>query len=274
MAGDWIKMRGALIDHPKVIAMCRALMATREFREWLTPGGSGHENGQIVSTHALRCVTTALLMRCWSVAREHGKFVGDDLVLQHSTISDIDEMAGAPGVGRAMQTIGWALDANGLTLPNFIEFNVPLTNAEKQADYRARQKALQHEGKTLPTRSNEKAQNVTTREEKRREENKEQEHVQRAARFKEFWEAYPSKKGKKPAREKWQAKKLDELADTIIADVKARAEQDRSWRDGFVPNPATYLHQERWTDEIQRANVIQHHAATDGQSPAATRRLA
>ena len=101
-----------------------------------------------------------------------------------------------------------------------------------------------------------------------------QEHVQRAARFKEFWEAYPSKKGKKPAREKWQAKKLDELADTIIADVKARAEQDRSWRDGFVPNPATYLHQERWTDEIQRANVIQRPVATDGQSPAATRRLA
>src|SRR5215510_167928 len=80
VAGDWIKMRSALLDHPKVIAMARRLHSERAFRDWLTPGGGSPMNGQVASDHALRCVTTALLMRVWSLSREHGKFVDADLL--------------------------------------------------------------------------------------------------------------------------------------------------------------------------------------------------
>lgn len=169
MAGDWIKMRGALLDHPKVVRIGRELQKNKDFREWLTPGGGGEMNGQLCSDAALRCVTTALLMRVWSIAREHGKFVGDDLVLEHSEIADIDQMAGAPGVGEAMEVVRWALPENGVTLLNFKEFNVPMTNAEKQREYRKRH--AQGNGadtQTLPIEGNETRENVTSRVEKRR----------------------------------------------------------------------------------------------------------
>lgn len=169
MAGDWIKMRGALLDHPKVIALARVLHDDRDFREWLTPGGGSELNGQSVSDSALRCVTTALLMKVWSVSREHGKFVDKDLVLTHSAIADLDQIAGAPGIGKAMEAVGWAIKKGGVTLPNFIEFNVPMTAAEKQAEYRKRQKPVTG---ALPERSNKKPRSVTTRVEKSREEGK------------------------------------------------------------------------------------------------------
>lgn len=169
MAGDWIKVRGNLVDHPKVVAIARRLQADPSFREWLTPGGGGLANGQLVSDVALRCVTTALLIRLWCASREHGKWCGPDLNLAYSTIDDLDQIAGCPGLGAAMEYVGWAVNKDGVTLPNFIEFNVPMTSAEKQAQYRDRKKSdAKCVTNALPTRSNENADSVTTREEKRR----------------------------------------------------------------------------------------------------------
>src|SRR3990167_8846287 len=160
MAGDWIKMRGALLDHPKVITMTRQLWTDRNFREWLLI--DPQHDDIFVSDCALRCVTCALLMRLWSASREHGQFIGDDLVLRHSIIDDLDQMAGAPGVGHAMQSVGWAIAKDGVTLPNFREYNVPMTAAEKQKEYRERLK--ERVTGALPAR----VTNVTTRVEKRR----------------------------------------------------------------------------------------------------------
>lgn len=73
-----------------------------------------------------------------------------------------------------------------------------------------------------------------------------------ASRFEDWWQQYPRKVGKKAAREKWKAKSLDNQADQLIADVQLRAGTDRKWLDGYIPNPLTYLTQERWDDEIDR----------------------
>lgn len=40
------------------------------------------------------------------------------------------------------------------------------------------------------------------------------------------------------------------MVDALIDDVRTRASQDAKWLDGFVPNPQTYLNQDRWEDEI------------------------
>lgn len=69
------------------------------------------------------------------------------------------------------------------------------------------------------------------------------------SRFEEFWEAYPKKVGKKSCQQKWNQKKLDERADMVIADVQWRAKFSKKWQKGFVPNPHTFLHGERWEDE-------------------------
>lgn len=84
-----------------------------------------------------------------------------------------------------------------------------------------------------------------------------------AARFAEFWAAYPRKVGKAPSLAKWKAKRLDALADRILADIAERSRRDRKWLEGYIPNPLTYLTQERWEDEIEapRAQVKpQQHA--------------
>ncbi|HLW67865.1 MAG TPA: hypothetical protein VKS79_21280 [Gemmataceae bacterium] len=174
MAGDWIKMRGGLMQSPKLIALARVLHRNQDFREWLTPGGSGPINGQIVSDDALRCVTCALLLRVWSASREYGKFEGDHLVLAHISIPDLDLMAGCPGVGKAMVAVGWAEvkdgDQDGVILPNFRQHNAPLTPAEKQSTYRDRAKRREQPADFVTNPLPGVGNKTVTREEKSREE--------------------------------------------------------------------------------------------------------
>lgn len=71
------------------------------------------------------------------------------------------------------------------------------------------------------------------------------------SRFAEFWSAYPVKKGRADAEAKWKARKLDAIADTIIADVKRRLAEDRQWGDGYIPHGSTYVNGRGWEDAIE-----------------------
>lgn len=86
--------------------------------------------------------------------------------------------------------------------------------------------------------------------------------VQRtAARFPDFWDEYPNKKGKQEAEKRWRRDGLDAMADQIIDHVRLMAKTDDGWRRGFVPMGSTYLNQARWTDVPQAApeRVNGHH---------------
>ena len=72
------------------------------------------------------------------------------------------------------------------------------------------------------------------------------------SRFDEFWKLYPKKVARKPCLAKWKARKLDRVADQIIENVRERIEKDSQWLRGFVPNPLTYINQDRWEDPIQK----------------------
>lgn len=76
-----------------------------------------------------------------------------------------------------------------------------------------------------------------------------------ASRFAEFWNVYPVKKGKADAEAKWKARKLDAIADTIIADVKRRLAEDRQWRDGYIPHGSTYVNGRGWEDAIEPGRI-------------------
>jgi len=73
-------------------------------------------------------------------------------------------------------------------------------------------------------------------------------------RFDAFWAQYPTghRKAKKRAREIWARKRLDNRADEIMADLARRPVHDDQWRQGYIPNPSTYLNQERWTDDYRQ----------------------
>lgn len=79
--------------------------------------------------------------------------------------------------------------------------------------------------------------------------------------FERFWHVYPKKAKKKTARDVWRRKRLDERVDELIADIQRRQFSDRRWIEGFIPDPTTYLNQERWDDAIEPPRSGQ--AATD-----------
>lgn len=89
-----------------------------------------------------------------------------------------------------------------------------------------------------------------------------------ALRFEEFWTAYPVKAGKQQCLAKWKARNLDAIADQILADIAVKADKDRRWLGGYVPNPQTYINQDRWSDPVQPVLVD---GATSGHQPSRNR---
>lgn len=76
-------------------------------------------------------------------------------------------------------------------------------------------------------------------------------------RFPDFYAAYPRKEAKPAAEKSWRRQKLDRIADQVIADVRARLATGGPWHctdRKFIPLPATYLNQQRWTDEWQASS--------------------
>jgi len=86
-----------------------------------------------------------------------------------------------------------------------------------------------------------------------------------ADRFDDFWNAYPQKKGKQKALQIWKSKKLDRIADDIIADVQKRQQMDVQWQDKqFIPHGSTYLSKEVWQDEITTTSQVGNRSPSAG----------
>jgi len=63
--------------------------------------------------------------------------------------------------------------------------------------------------------------------------------------FAAFWDAYPKKQGKDAARRAWARKRppIDLCMTAIGWQLNSK-----QWRDGYVPNPATWINDGRWED--------------------------
>ena len=69
--------------------------------------------------------------------------------------------------------------------------------------------------------------------------------------FAQFWALYPKKVGKDAALSAWKRKvKGDHME--VIDSLKTQKTQEAWAKEGgrFVPNPATWLNQGRWKDEV------------------------
>ena len=98
---------------------------------------------------------------------------------------------------------------------------------------------------------------------------RDQKHLaQQAARFDEFWDLYPNRKGKADALAKWKARGLDAIADRILEDVRNRIERDPDWLRGYPPHGSTYVNQKGWEDDIPPPRGVNGTpAASDNQRP-------
>ena len=87
--------------------------------------------------------------------------------------------------------------------------------------------------------------------------------------FDQFWQAYPRKIGKEGARKYWnkigngkRPALFHEIQKRIIEAIKKQVAAGGHWRgtDGKqrIPNPATWLNQGRWDDEIQEEQPHEH----------------
>lgn len=105
------------------------------------------------------------------------------------------------------------------------------TAAERQKRYRDNKRNNSNDTVTL--RLPEQIQNRT-------------EHKKHNILFDEFWKKYPKKVGKDAACKLWV--KLQPDINLVIQNLDWQI-NSQQWKDGFIPNPATYLNQGRWKDE-------------------------
>ncbi len=66
--------------------------------------------------------------------------------------------------------------------------------------------------------------------------------------FELFWMHYPKKVGKKKVQDKFNAN--DYPIDLIIKNIRLQKKSEQWTNYKFIPNPETYLNQERWNDEV------------------------
>lgn len=137
MARDWVKMRTDLYRDPKVVVMADAVAR----------GPAGRDSN--VTRNVTRNAVVGALVTVWGVLRHSGKRRDDDLVVPHASLQVIDDICELPGMGDAMQLIGWvSCGASELIFPAFFrEHNVDpeesksAKNAERQKRYREKQRA-------------------------------------------------------------------------------------------------------------------------------------
>lgn len=77
--------------------------------------------------------------------------------------------------------------------------------------------------------------------------------------FEQFWELYFKKIGRKPCLQKWISQGLESKSQEIINALTIQNETVFKGKElRFIPNPLTYLTQERWNDEIMENSNAEH----------------
>ena len=66
--------------------------------------------------------------------------------------------------------------------------------------------------------------------------------------FELFWNAYPKKIGKKKVEDRFNA--IEFPIDKILKNIELQKQSDQWQTQQYIPNPETYLNQERWQDEV------------------------
>ena len=93
----------------------------------------------------------------------------------------------------------------------------------------------------------------STQDNKGNKDNKDNYNTYTSSEFDEFWSEYPRKVGKKDARKAFDKALKTTDAETMIRAVIAQKQSGQWLRENgrYIPNPATWLNQGRWDDEIQ-----------------------
>lgn len=87
------------------------------------------------------------------------------------------------------------------------------------------------------------------------------------SRFAQFWEAYPKKTGKGAVEKIWKRLHPDTALFAKMLEILEAFKQSDQWQrenGQFIPNPATWLGQKRWEDEVPKRKGGNSHANSQG----------
>jgi hypothetical protein len=152
----------------------------------------------------------------------------------------------------------------GYVVLNYMKYRErDYTSAERSARYRERMKEKMASRRDATTSRRDITQAEYRVQSTEAEEAKAEEHVppvvpQRGTalvkgddRFDRFWDAYPKKVGKGAARKAWAHRRPSDAQTSRMVAALERQRRSTQWlRDGgrYIPNPSTWLNQERWDD--------------------------
>jgi hypothetical protein len=104
-------------------------------------------------------------------------------------------------------------------------------------------------------------------EQSREEAEERQRHTFVDDSFESFWQTYPKKTGKGAARKAWEKARPD-LEEVLHAlSWQTYSEAWTKEKGAFIPNPATYINQERWADQpIDEGKINETHKQLHSKS--------
>lgn len=238
----WIKSHQELRDHPKTRKLAHILGVSR-------PTAIGH----------LQCL--------WWWALDYAddgdlsKFDEIDIALGADWDADSHEFV------QALIAVGFidVCEAGGLYVHDWDDYAGTLVRRRRANTERMRDARAQHVRAHTSTRAEHVAMPDKTREEKsRQEKTKEENNAEPTASanapndktktpddlFEEFWDAY-GKKINRPLSERSFAKAIKRTdLETMLTAIEVQ-KKSRKWRDGYQPNPSTWLNGDGWDDELE-----------------------
>lgn len=123
-------------------------------------------------------------------------------------------------------------------------------------------------GEAKQTGSKQKAKRKQTPSKKEKEGEKEVENecsppIAPKGAFERFWSAYPKKVGKAAAKKAFG--RVNAPVETLLSAIDRQKCSDQWSRDNgqYIPNPATWLNQGRWEDELAGEKPPEHRGAAE-----------
>ena len=194
------------------------------------------------------------IMRLWAHCQLRRQWVFDNL--PSVALKALCRYSGHPNkLEASLVTSGWVRrdDAGILTAVDWEIYNASLVASWGNGNRGGRPpkgNPLKTHG--LPTGNPALTHGEPIREERSREDTKPKPPpaADALAGFDEFWDAYPSKVGKKAATKAWVKFRCSTMARQVIDSAKAWARSPGWLKNNgeYVPNPATWLNGERWND--------------------------
>lgn len=164
--------------------------------------------------------------------------------------------------------------ATWIVIKSFVDVSIQKSDAGAKGGSRPKANASRMEaewkqnGSTIEANASKPEPKEESR--KKKEESKNVESTPKAptgakrtdAEFEKFWSAYPTKVGKQPARKAFDKVKVP--VETLVAAIERQKCSSQWSKDGgqYIPNPATWLNQQRWEDVLPEA---ERNAWNDGR---------